>query len=93
MPAMATISVYSPRVRITAFRGGAFSTGRTTTRSTIAPMTNPEASATTRARTYEPPELITPEAMNVVNISMAPWAKFTTRVERQMSTSASATAA
>ena len=37
--------------------------------------------------------MITPEAMNVVNISIAPWAKFTTRVERQINTSASATAA
>ena len=31
--------------------------------------------------------------MNVVIIIMPPWAKFTIRVERQMSTSASATAA
>ena len=33
------------------------------------------------------------EAMNVVNISIEPWAKLTIRVERQISTSASATAA
>ena len=31
--------------------------------------------------------------MNVVNINMPPWAKFTIRVERQISTRASATAA
>ena len=37
--------------------------------------------------------MITAEAMNVVNISIAPWAKLTTRVERQIRTSASATAA
>ena len=93
IPAIATISVYSPSVRITAFSGGAFSTGRTTTRSTTAPSTNPAQSATTNPSTYEPPALITPEAMNVVNISIEPWAKLTTRVERQIRTSASATAA
>ena len=38
-------------------------------------------------------ELITAEAMKVVIISIAPWAKFTIRVARQISTSASATAA
>ena len=37
--------------------------------------------------------LITAEAMNVVIISIAPWAKLTIRVARQISTSASATAA
>src|SRR5215472_12963531 len=81
IPAMATSSVYRPRVRMTAFSGGAFSTGRTTTRSTTAPSTNPDASATANPSTYEPPDVITAEAMNVVNISIAPWAKFTIRVE------------
>ena len=72
IPAIATISVYRPSVRITGFSGGAFSTGRTMTRSTTAPRTKPAASATTNPSTYEPPELITAEAMNVVNISIAP---------------------
>ena len=72
IPAIATISVYRPRVRITGFSGGAFSTGRTMTRSTTAPSTKPAASATTNPSTYEPSELITAEAMNVVNISIAP---------------------
>ena len=93
IPAIATSSVYSPRVSITAFKGGACSTGRTTTRSSTAPRTNPDAKATARPSTYEPLELITAEAMNVVIISIAPWAKLTIRVERQIRTSASATAA
>ncbi len=37
--------------------------------------------------------LITADAMNVVIISIAPWAKLTIRVALQISTSASATAA
>ena len=51
IPAIATISVYRPSVRITAFSGGAFSTRRTTTRSMIAPSTKPAASATTKPST------------------------------------------
>ena len=38
-------------------------------------------------------EVITADAMNVVNISIAPCAKLTIRVERQIRTSANATAA
>ena len=91
--ATATSSVYSPSVRITALSGGAVSTGRTSTRSTTAPSTKPLASATTNPTTYDAPPLITAEAMNVVTISIAPCAKLTMRVARQISTSASATAA
>ena len=36
---------------------------------------------------------MTAQAMKVVNMSIPPWAKLTIRVARQMSTSASATAA
>ena len=46
IPAIATSSVYRPSVRITGFSGGAFSTGRISTRSTIAPNTRPDSSAT-----------------------------------------------
>src|SRR5947209_5767434 len=93
IPAPATSSVYRPRVTITAFSGGADSTGRIRTRSTTAPSISPEASATKNPSGYEPVFVITAEAMKVVTISIAPCAKLTIRVARQISTSASATAA
>ena len=83
-----------PSVTITAFSGGPLSTGRTSTRSTTAPSTSPRRSATTNAEPVATsPASITDQAMNVVNIAIAPWAKLTMRVARQMSTSASASAA
>ena len=93
IPAAATSSVYSPSVTITALSGGPPSTRRISTRSTIAPRANPDTSATAKPSTYDPVRLITAEAMNVVIISIAPWAKLTILVARQISTSASATAA
>ena len=78
---------------ITALSGGASSTRRISTRSTTAPSTRPEASATKNPSQYEPLEPITLDAMNVVIISIAPCAKFTIRVARQISTNAIASAA
>lgn len=93
IPATACRNSSRPRVTITAFIGGPFSIGRTSTRSTTAPRTNPETRAATSPSQYEPVAWITPSATNVVIISMPPWAKLTIRVARQMSTRASATAA
>ena len=78
---------------ITALSGGPPSTGRMTSRSATAPSTSPAPSATTSASQYGPPCSMTVYARNVVNISMPPWAKLTILVARQISTSASATAA
>ena len=78
---------------ITALSGGAPSTRRITTRSTSAPRTSPEASATAKPIQYEAPESTTAHAMNVVSMSIPAWAKLRIRVARQMSTSDRATAA
>ena len=48
---------------MTALSGGRDSTGRTSTRSVTAPITNPVASATTNPSQYGAPCLITVSAM------------------------------
>jgi hypothetical protein len=93
MPATACRKTSSPRVTITAFNGGAFSTGRTTSRSTTAPRTSPASKAATRPSQNDPVRPITDQATKVEIIIIPPWAKLTIRVERQISTRASATAA
>ena len=60
IPATATSSVYSPSVRITAFSGGAFSTGRISTRSTTAPEHQPGDQRDDEPEPVGAGELITP---------------------------------
>ena len=67
--------------------------GRMSTRSTTAPNTNPIAKPATKAHQYPTPRPRRLEAMNVVIMAMAPWAKLTIRVARKMRTSARANAA
>ena len=93
IPANACSSTSRPSVTMIAFSGGAPSIGRITTRSTTAPSTSPDASATRKPTQYGAPRSITDQAMNVVSISIPAWAKLRIRVARQISTSDSATAA
>jgi hypothetical protein len=93
MPATACRKISSPSVTMTAFSGGASSTGRMTKRSTTAPSTSPATSATANAAQYEWVPCTTEYATNVVIIIIPPWAKLTIRVERQIRTRASAAAA
>ena len=93
MPASACSRMSRPSVTITALSGGPPSTGRISTRSTIAPITKPQTRATTNPSQYEPLEAMTLDAMNVVTMNIPPWAKFTIRVARQIITSERATAA
>jgi hypothetical protein len=73
--------VNNPRVTMTAFRTGASSTCRRTSRSRAAP----KAAATTIVRRNAGRKSILVmkvQAMNVVNIAISPWAKFSTSVDR-----------
>ncbi|CAB4887794.1 unannotated protein [freshwater metagenome] len=67
--------------------------GRSTRNWTMTPRIAPATSATSSAKIHEPVRVWTLSAMKVVNIAWPTWAKFTTRVARQMSTRASAMSA
>ena len=61
-------------------------------RSIAIPPTKERASAETSASPSGSPASTRPQAMKVENIAISPWAKFTSPVERKISTSASASA-
>ena len=58
------------------------STGRMITRSISIPPTNDSASVPSSASASGNPASSRPQAMNVLNMAISPWAKFTIPVER-----------
>ena len=91
-PAAELMRMNRPSVTIRIVSGSSPSTGRIRMRSTAIPPTNEIANAETSASPSGSPVSTRPQAMNVENIAISPWAKFTSPVERKISTSASASA-
>ena len=71
-----------PIVTTTTARTLAFSTGRMTVRSIAIPPRNAIPSVAKNAPQYPKPQCISCQAMYVVNIAIAPWAKLITSVAR-----------
>jgi hypothetical protein len=92
-PAAALSSTSRPRVTISRVSGRPPSTGRISTRSMAMPPRNDSANAPSSASHNGRPLSCSAQAMNVENIAISPWAKFTIPVERKISTRASASAA
>ena len=79
----------TPSVTMTALISGPVSTGRTMTRSTSAPMTKPETSATTKRQPVRVAPLDERRARGrSLNIACAPCPKLMIRVARKISTQA-----
>ena len=71
-----------PSVTMTVARGGAFSNGRMTVRSTTTPPANEIASTSGNAAQNAKPWFISDHAMNVENVAISPCAKLTAFDER-----------
>ena len=91
-PAAELMRMNSPSVTIRIVSGSGSSTGRISMRSIAIPPRNESTSAQTSASPSGSPPSTSPQAMNVENIAISPWAKLTIPVERKISTSASASA-
>jgi hypothetical protein len=92
-PAAALTTMNRPSVTITRDSGLPPSTGLISTRSTSIPPTKDTAKAPGSASHSGTPPCASPQATNVENIAISPWAKLTTPVDRKISTSASASVA
>ncbi len=93
MPAAACRAMSTPKVAMIAPEVSIRLTGRSTRYWTITPSRAPATIAPTSATNQDPVGVWMDRAMNVVNIAWPTWAKFTTRVARQVRTRARAISA